>query len=522
MKNLRNLIKYLLIVLISGSLGLSCQDDFLDTVPTQEMSGAGLFATATGALVPLNGIYRMMYTQGWSTTANVQQCDGLTAWNLAADVMGEDMVMKAQGSGWYWFDAIYSVKQSFTSSAWRSYDLWNGYYKLIANANYIIDAEETMEGTPGDINYVIGQGYAIRAYCYYQLVMWFARTYKGHESDLGVPLYTEPSAAGTEGQPRAPVSEVYALIIQDINKAIELLSADDVPAQKHRTHIDKYVASAIKARVCLTMEDWPGAEAAAKFARAGRSIGRGSDLTSGLNNVNLPNILWGAELIQDHLPGWGPFLWHMDAFTQLPQENYAFRAPKCISVPLYGRMGATDIRRQWWLPENSISSYIQVKFRFTDPLGGGDKIWMRVEEMYLAEAEALCRQGNFVGARDLLTELVRTRDPNYTIIANDGNELGAQTWDLTNSLLEEIIFQRRIELWGEYGRTFDIKRLKQGFTRTAAMGWPSTALIEAVNTQNPETWAWILTIPRHEFDGNDKLSELEIPEGDQNPVRLTP
>ena len=29
-------------------------------------------------------------------------------------------------------------------------------------------------------------------------------------------------------------------------------------------------------------------------------------------------------------------------------------------------------------------------------------------------------------------------------------------------LLEEIIIQRRIELWGEFGRIYDIRRLKQG------------------------------------------------------------
>ena len=164
---MKKIVIYSLIFAISGLFAVSCQDDFLETKPTREMSGDGMLGTATGALVPLNGIYRMMYTQGWSTVGNVQQCDGLTAWNLMADVMGEDMVMKAQGNGWYWYDCIYDVKARYTSDSWRPYDLWNGYYKLIANANYIIAAEETMTGTPQDINYVIGQAYAIRAYCYH-------------------------------------------------------------------------------------------------------------------------------------------------------------------------------------------------------------------------------------------------------------------------------------------------------------------------------------------------------------------
>ncbi|HBG54538.1 MAG TPA: RagB/SusD family nutrient uptake outer membrane protein, partial [Rikenellaceae bacterium] len=92
--------------------------------------------------------------------------------------------------------------------------------------------------------------------------------------------------------------------------------------------------------------------------------------------------------------------------------------------------------------------------------------------------------------------------------------LGALTSDETGSLLEEILIQRRIELWGEYGRIYDIRRLKQGFTRTAAMGWPTAALITGRNTQNPNSYAWVLTIPQAEFDGNKNLDQTV----DQNPM----
>ncbi|MDR1912947.1 MAG: RagB/SusD family nutrient uptake outer membrane protein [Clostridiales bacterium] len=520
----KNLI-HIFIVCITVVFATSCSEDFLETKPTTKMSGDGMFTTANSALVPLNGIYRMMYEQGWSTTGNVQQCDGLSAWNLMADVMGEDMVMKDQGSGWYWYDCIYNVKSRYTSSAWRSYDLWNGYYKLILNANYIIAAEETMEGDSQDVNYVIGQAYAIRAYCYHYLAMMFARTYKGHESEPCVPIYTEPSVAGTEGTPRSTVAEVYTQIRSDIDKAVELLK--NAAAQKHSTHISYYVANGIKARICLTTNEWSEAAAAAKIARSSHRIGEGTDLTSGMNNAKLPNVMWGAEIIDTQTPGWGPFLYHMDAFSMFPgTQNYAASAQKCISVPLYNKLGAADIRRQWWIPEATtlpaangdpfeFASHIQVKFRFSDPVTAlGDKIWMRVEEMYLTEAEALCRQGGQEdAARNVLKEYMLKRDPNYNT-TKTGTALGALTTDETRSLLEEILIQRRIELWGEYGRIYDIKRLKQGFTRTTEMGWPTSALIPGRNTQDPETYAWVLTIPQSEFDGNASLD----PDKDQNPT----
>ncbi|MDR0412674.1 MAG: RagB/SusD family nutrient uptake outer membrane protein [Dysgonamonadaceae bacterium] len=514
----------LLIIAVAVFTG-SCERDFLETKPTTKVSGDGMFATASAAMVPLNGIYRMMYEQGWSTEGNTQQCDGLSAWNLMADVMGEDMVMKAQGSGWYWYDCTYGVKSRYTSNVWRPYDLWNGYYKLIANANYIIAAGGPMEGSPDQVAYVVGQAYAIRAYCSHYLAMLFSRTYKGHESEPCVPVYTEPSVAGSAGKPRATNEEVYKQITADIDTAIVLLKT--APAQKHPTHIDYAVANGIKARICLTTNDWEGAAEAAKAARSNCAVGKGADLTGGMNSTKLPNVMWGAEIIDTQTPGWGPFLYHLDALSMLaldpPTSVYAARAPKCINSLLYDKLGANDIRRQWWQPGNTqlvdgngnvMSNYIQVKFRFSDPVKSlGDKIWMRVEEMYLTEAEALCRSGQDAEARKLLNELIVTRNPDYNT-TKSGTALGALTTDETGSLLEEILIQRRIELWGEYGRIYDIKRLKQGFTRTAAMGWPAAALINATNTQDPETYAWVLTIPQAEFDGNASLD----PNKDQNPV----
>lgn len=99
-----------------------------------------------------------------------------------ADVMGETTSCPDKAAAWFGRDCTYNVKSRYTSGAWRPYDLWSAYYKWVANANYIIAAEETMEGLPSDVNYVIGAGYVIRAYSYFMLIQSFARTYKGHES----------------------------------------------------------------------------------------------------------------------------------------------------------------------------------------------------------------------------------------------------------------------------------------------------------------------------------------------------
>ena len=107
---MKAIFKYTFMGLLAGAMLMtSCSEDRLTTVPTQSMSGQGLLANGKSALVTLNGIYREMYTSGWSTTGNTHQCFGISAYTLCADVMGEDHVMAAQGSGWFWFDALYNV-----------------------------------------------------------------------------------------------------------------------------------------------------------------------------------------------------------------------------------------------------------------------------------------------------------------------------------------------------------------------------------------------------------------------------
>ena len=512
---MKKIFKYTFAGLLASGMLLttSCSEERIETAPTRQMSGQGLLASGNAALVALNGIYREMYTSGWSTTGNTHQCFGITAYNLGAEVMGEDHIMGASGSGWFWYDALYNVKQRYASSAWRSYDLWYAYYNWIANANYIIAAEETMGGTTEEVNYAIGQAYAIRAYSYFMLSQWFARTLKGHESEKCVPLYTEPTTPETKGQPRATNAEVYAQIDSDIKKAIELLKGT---TQKNKSHISYAVALGIQARIALVENDWQTAKTAAKdaIAASGCSIQSVKSFT-GMNNVSAGNVMWGAGIIADQVGMYASFFAHMD----FEADKYGSSAPKCINKELYAKMNPTDARRDWWVSGKTNLGMVQEKFKFTDVATWmGDYIFMRVEEMYLTAAEAECRLGDEASAKADLEAVMSMRDPDYTC-DKTGSALGktSATADETGSLLEEILIQRRIELWGEDGRMFTLKRLKQGFRRTAAQGWPAAALLATRPTDDPEAYMNVLTIPQAEFDGNENmtLDNDQNPEGDK-------
>lgn len=146
-------------------------------------------------------------------------------------------------------------------------------------------------------------------------------------------------------------------------------------------------------------------------------------------------------------------------------------------------------------------SYNQLKFRVKS-IGtwNSDYIYMRMAEMYLIAAEAECRQGNehFSKAKSLLKEVVsyKYEDPSEYENKVDGlqesNNITLTEENTTSTtLLDEILLQRRIELWGMkecvYWTTDDI--LIQGKLELTMM------------------------IPMTEFDGNESLNITT----DQNP-----
>ena len=120
----------------------ACDKELLNTNPTDAVTGDTMFTDTDGAMMALNGTLRFFWQWGSTTTGNYHQCFGPQSYNLMADLMGEDFVQAAQGNGWFWYDYRYNVKSRYTSSTWRSYDMWNYYYTLIANVNYILDAAE--------------------------------------------------------------------------------------------------------------------------------------------------------------------------------------------------------------------------------------------------------------------------------------------------------------------------------------------------------------------------------------------
>ncbi|MBQ9583551.1 MAG: RagB/SusD family nutrient uptake outer membrane protein [Bacteroidales bacterium] len=520
MKKIFAFLSFVAIITLSG-----CNKDFLDTTSTQSVSGVSIFADSEKAMTAVNGMFREFYMNGWGSGWDHEN-GGLPAYILAQDLMGEDHLMDAYGSGWFYEDYRFGVLADYTSNAGRQYHVWNFYYTVICNANYIIAYEDNLEGDPDYYNYVMGQAYAVRSFAYMMLVQSFQQNGGAEGSAArslpGVPLYNEPTVAGSKGKGRGTVQDVYEQANADIDKAIAYLSASSL-TQLHKSHISLAVAYGIKARHALVQQDFDTALEAAQEAMKGQSIGSWDDIKT-VNDVNKKNVLWGLAIQTDQAIGNAGIFAHMDADS----KNTYSKARHLIANWLYDEIPDTDARKAWWtapLPEaewgtagsasGSKRSWCQKKLVFTDAASNlGDHILMRTEELYLIAAEASCEKGDFVAARNYLKAIGTKRDSGYEArLAQklDDKTLNSNTVGAISTLMDEIFFQRRVELWGEYPRLLDLQRRGLCYDR-AWEGTNHTATCTAY-TSKPGSANFIWMIPHSEFDGNESLNE----ETDQNP-----
>lgn len=527
-------------------LGLCGCSDLMETSPSVEVDRSLILKDAAGMEVAMNGIYSTMYRRLDFVSANAHQCFGNMAVTLAAELMGEDMVEIAEGPGWFWKDYTYEMRQRYTSKIWRSFFTWSYFYEIINNANNIIAAAPTAAGNESDKEDILAQALTARAFSYFMLVQSFQQTYVGHEDLPGVPVYTEPTTSASEGKGRGTVEETYSRINEDLALALDLFKRSSRP-RKDVSHLDYYCAALLNARVALVQNDWEAAaqwstEAMAKpgcslLSRAEATVTKGTfndqdrSWTTGstpFNSVQSSSVMWGVKVLPDQSTVYASFFSHMDASTNV---FYGAESPKCISNWLYEQIPGTDIRKGWWngdigIDESAWSygsniNYCQHKFQWADQNAHtGDYIFMRLEEAYLIRAEALCRLKRFDESRAVLGEIVSRRNP-QGMKALDFLTGDEQTFASTGSvqtLLDEILLQRRIELWGEAGRIYDILRLGKGWTRYWEFGGKKTNHTNYLSKYSeylafPKDFKeCIMMIPQVEIDNNPNIGGE-----DQNP-----
>lgn len=471
----------------------SCKKSYLDTFSTTDVAAGDAVASTQNAWAALNGIHRIMYTQ-----YDNQPQSGLGSVEIIRDLMGEDEIL-TRASGRQDFGGHIKWIDHRNVNSGNSRFVFRFYYRIIANANVLINGIDNATGPQKDKDYIKGQALVYRAWAHFELVQFWGIRYDagGTNDNPGVPLLTENTLIG---QPRATVAEVYTQVNKDLDQAITLLDGYVRTGSAAKSNFDKSIAQGIKARVALTQQNWDVAATNASAARTGYSLMSNSDYITGFNNANNVEWMWATTQITDH----NTFFYSYFASMGCNFNGSNTRTqPKAINSALWNAIPATDIRKQMWslngasvpIPPGGVRiPYQSQKFlASSSSLSIGDVPYMREAEMYLIEAESKARKGGQdAAAQQALFDLVSKRDPSYVKSTNTGQ-----------ALIDEIMFHRRIELWGEGFRWYDLKRTNAPLNRNLA---PNTnASVSSIFDVAPGDKLWQWLFPQDEINQNKAL-----------------
>ncbi|UKM64971.1 RagB/SusD family nutrient uptake outer membrane protein [Flavobacteriaceae bacterium GSB9] len=479
-------IYFNILILLSALTFSGCSEEFLDEPQnTSGLPESVVFSNREIVQSFVSGIYAR-YKGQWDDdltdddlpNGNTSDTDtgGLYAMYFARTIKGNDLI---QAPNWFLFDYAHENR---APTYRRTSFTWTFNYEFINYANILINGVENSpdldEMTKKEF---VAIGKAIRAFHYFQLALEFAPNYNNDKSVARIPIYTQPATGASIGNPPSSLSEVYNLILSDLKSAIP-----DLPEERlGKSYINKAVANGFLARVLLvTQDDWALASSAAKAAYGGDANAAvvSTNWGTGFDELSGQDWLWG--MFQDGANETN-FYWlcphvMMDHLNLSQQATY-------INKYFVETFSDTDVRKLFaniYQSSTPYREFISTKFEFTF---SADVPFMRKSEMVLIDAEAQFHLGNEPAAIDLLFALQKDRDPNAIKSSSSGN-----------TLFNEILLERRKELYGELGvEWFDAKRLRRPIIRDDVHRVP----IDVPS----DSELFYLTIPQSEIDANPNI-----------------
>jgi len=344
-------------------------------------------------------------------------------------------------------------------------DSWGTSYDLINDANLIINGISDGVLSESKLNRYQGEAYMLRAFAYHHLVRTFGyepgmipSSGQGSGFDLGVIIRKTPTFSVDDAsyRPRKTVSQVYDLIINDLDQAISLLSTDGT---SNPNYVTLAAAQALMARVQLYAGNYQNAEdnaqdaldnTSATLATPGEvatmfnetvganpegifiiavnpsteSLGVNNSLsvyTSQQYNALVPT----QDLMDLYDSNDARLAWFGPCFNELNGQD----VPGCIATHPAISSGNEELEIQKWAAERG---------QYADNIP-----FFRVSEMLLIQSEARMKGAN----GDPATPINQLRQ-------NRG--LAALSGTIT---MDDILNERRREFVAEGQRFFDLKRI---------------------------------------------------------------
>ena len=464
---------------------------------------------------------------------------GYPAMMIIRDIMGNDMGFptSSYANHFYRFGSCQNLGGQYIYAAY----IWTYYYKLIQTANSVISVVKPETASSDQLGY-LGAAYAVRALAYLDI----ARMYEflpnemttsinadGNDvAGLTVPIVT-PTMTEQEARnnPRATKAEMVAFIQSDIANAKTYIS--HISDRMNRTLPDLACVYGLEARLDLWTENYTAAATAAQNAISAAGMSPLSeavalDKATGMNSPS--QFMWCVNLVKESnavQSGIVNFTSWMSNQTTFGYTGAATGQYMICDKKFYDRISNSDWRKKWWqAPEGSslrdqseknhieyltaddqegLPAYAAIKFRpgqgNTEDYNVGTAVaipLMRVEEMYLIKAEAEAHSNPSTGLATLTDFMKTYRNPSYSSVATSEADV-----------IDEIIFQKRVELWGEGQIFFDYKRLNMSVNR----GYTGTPFFNLLRLNTNGRPAWMnLVISVSEYQDNQAVNHWNNPD----------
>lgn len=357
---------------------------------------------------------------------------------------------------------FYSFTTDHTPTQTNTRYFWYISYKIINDANTVIEAVEKNANPDPAMQQLLGECYFLRALCHFNLVRIYAKPITQDPSAEGVILRTSTSDPSLK--PRSTVQQVYDAVIADAERAVTLMNQP-----RGVQYASKEAAWALLSRVYLYKEDnQKTIEFATKVINSGRFT-----LTTDVTFPSLfSNAVGSTETIfciaftaaedygkfgsiasmiySDGNSGWG------EEFASSSLRDTMQSHPEDVRwsqiVPLKDANGNV-------VKKNGIETYYITKFSFQ---GGSptlsSPILFRLAEMYLNRAEANARLNNTTAALDDVDMIRKNRGLS--------SSLYNQQVPADFSLMDVVLKERRLELAFEGHRAYDVYRNKRSMNKT--------------------------------------------------------
>ena len=549
---MKKMMKYFAALVLGAMMMTACSEDYLETSPTNAVTSEQITESVENFGIYMNGINMLMVAQ---QGAYGQGYCGM--FNLLSSV-GNECGNDWSGVAFGGFNSANMALTTNNNAAYSGYSWWF-LYQIIGQTNRLLaklNEYEPLEGEQAQVDFYRAQALTYRAYCYQYLVQIFSKRWmdsnNGASDGVILRLDTDINADGmytNTNQDVATLAECYTQIYGDCDEAISLFNQSGMDASNFYEP-SLALAYGVKARAALCREDWETAVSCAGVITKAYGLMSADEFQSGFHTANDEWIFGGYDSNAENkwYYTFGAYYGYNGYFSA---NGYNIIGNRDLSEAL----ALTDIRRQLFAdpelmgytkdeidkffssknlneycePDTSTEEgyylavdiwdymlslpgvyknisttgyspayqavYQQFKFGVFDLPGVHNVVFMRAAEMYLTQAEALCKQAkpDYATAQKLLYAVNSKRDPNYKQSTKTGEEL-----------IDEIMLYRRAELWGEGHGWFDLKRTgdyisRRSYTEGGTFG-ANFAKTIGPNDANTNDWVWVMPLSETQYN----------------------